>query len=283
MDRRLNRRRYLSILGIATLSMADLPTPPDTPSVLLVEDDPTNRLVALSMLRHIGVEADAAVNGHLGVEAVTLKPYDVVLMDIQMPIMDGIEALRAIRALLPPEQCPRIIAVTAHAVSGTRERMLATGFDDFYNKPLSIAMLREAIAPPPPSLAEPVLMIRSSSDHGDAALASSLRNDVRAHVRALLGEDDEEFVLDLVDSFVTSSQSAVTEAATAHRGRDWGVLAAAAHKLKGSASNVGLESLATSWDHVETAVRTSGEVEAGTLQTAVAETETAVMLLQQTA
>ena len=262
--------------------MADHSSPPDAPSVLLVEDDPTNRLVALSMLRHIGVEADAVVNGQLGVQAVTTTHYDVVLMDIQMPVMDGIEALRAIRALLPPDQCPRIVAVTAHAVSGTRERMLATGFDDFYNKPLSIAMLREAIASPSPSTVDPVLMI-SSRNHDDAALALSLRNDIRAHVRTLLGEDDEEFVLDLVDSFVTSSQSAVTEAAAAHRGRDWEGLAAAAHKLKGSAANVGLEPIATSWDVVEVAVRNDGDVSAATMETAVSETEQAMALLQQPA
>ena len=261
--------------------MADLPVPSAAPSVLLVEDDPTNRLVALSMLRHIGIEADAAVNGQLGVEAVTLKWYCVVLMDIQMPVMDGIEALRAIRALLPPERCPRIVAVTAHAVSGTRERMLAAGFDGFYNKPLSIAMLREAVATPVPTPAEPALMIRPHSDRDAVALAASLRNDVRAHVRALIGEDDEEFVVDLVDSFVTSSQDAVVEASSAHRGGDWGTVAAAAHKLKGSASNVGLESLASSWDRVEAAVRDAGRAAPDAVRAALTETERAITLLQQ--
>ncbi|MGB3541845.1 response regulator [Rubrivirga sp.] len=258
--------------------MADSLALPDGLSVLLVEDDPTNRLVALSMLRHIGIEADAVVNGQLGVQAATSKSYDVVLMDIQMPVMDGIEALRAIRALLPPDECPRIVAVTAHAVSGTRERMLATGFDDFYNKPLSIAMLREALSPPP--LAEPALMIRPRSGHDEDDLAASLRNDVRAHVRALLGEDDEEFVVDLVDSFVTSSEDAVVEATTAYQGADWGTLASAAHKLKGSASNVGLGALATSWDHVEVAVRDAGQAPQDVVEAAMAETKQAITLLQ---
>jgi CheY-like chemotaxis protein len=232
------------------------------------------------MLRHIGIEADAVVNGQLGVQAATSNDYDVVLMDIQMPVMDGIEALRAIRALLPPDECPRIVAVTAHAVSGTRERMLATGFDDFYNKPLSIAMLREAVSPPTPPLAEPALMIRSHSGHDETALAASLRNDVRAHVRALLGEDDEEFVVDLVDSFVASSEDAIEEASSAYRGGDWGTVASAAHKLKGSASNVGLESIASSWDQVETAVRDAGRVPGEAVEVAVTETKQAIALLQ---
>lgn len=250
-----------------------------TPRVLLVEDDPTNRLVALSMLRHIGIEADAVVNGQLGVQAVTSTSYDVVLMDIQMPVMDGIEALRAIRALLPPEQRPRIVAVTAHAVSGTRERMLATGFDDFYNKPLSIAMLREAISPTQPQ-EEPHMMIRPRSDHDDARLAVSLRDDIRAHVRSLLGEDDEEFVHDLVDSFVTTSRGAVTNVSAAHQGGDWEGVASAAHALKGSASNVGLESLATSWGEVENGIRGAGQVSDVVVRSAIEETQQAMTILE---
>lgn len=231
------------------------------------------------MLRHIGVEADVAVNGRDGVEAVMERPYDVVLMDIQMPIMDGVEAMRSLRTLLPPERCPRIVAVTAHAVVGTRERMIEAGFDGFYNKPVSIAMLREAIAPPPrtdlPALTP---MIQPHSD--DAAAASVLLNDIRAHVRSLLGEDDEEFVTDLVETFSATSRQAVRDVSTATTTGDGEAVAAAAHKLKGSASNVGLASLASSWGGIETSIRSGGGLPAGALEQAVAETEQALAALR---
>ena len=258
---------------------------PRPPAVLLVEDDPTNQLIALSMLRHLGVEADAAANGREGVQAATARDYDVVLMDIQMPLMDGVEAMRAIRALLPPGRCPRIVAVTAHAVSGTSERLLATGFDGFYNKPLSIALLREAIAPPVPSAASPDLTFVArpagpDPDPMDAATATLL-SAVRAHVREMLGEDDEDFVADLVGAFAESSHQAVAEVAQAQAARDADAVGRAAHKMKGSASNIGLDDLTERWGAVEAGVRTApADVFTDALDRTVAETRRAVADLE---
>lgn len=225
------------------------------PAVLLVEDDPTNQLIALSMLRHVGVEADAASDGLAGVRMATDVRYDVILMDIQMPVMDGVEAMRAIRSRLGPDS-PRIVAVTAHATAGTREAMMAAGFDGFYNKPLSIAMLQDAITPPPASSAAPALVARPATAAPDAA--AELVSSVRAHVRALLGEDDEAFVVDLAQSFVATARTGADRAAQARDSGDPASIATAAHALKGSAANVGLDDLASSWDVVERGIR-SGE------------------------
>ena len=255
-----------------------MPNAARPPAVLLVEDDATNRLIARSMLRHLGVEPDVAEDGSVGVRMAAERAYDVVLMDIQMPVMDGVEAMRAIRALLPPGRCPRIVAVTAHAVVGTRERMLAAGFDDFYNKPLSIALLQEAIAVDRPAPAAPALIAGRDTSR-DAASAASLLASVRAHVRSLLGEDDEAFVEELVESFASSSREAVESASQARTVGDGPAVAAAAHKLKGSASNIGLESLASVWDGVETSIR-SGSMPAQAIERALVETRQAVALLE---
>ena len=271
--------------------MTPQPPPPSNapPAVLLVEDDPTNQLVALSMLRHLGIEADAAGDGRAGVQQAGRKAYDLVLMDIQMPVMDGVEAMRAIRALLPPERCPRVVAVTAHAVLGTRERLLAAGFDGFYNKPLSIALLQEAVAtfgprPQPPPAMDPAVVARAPSperEASEAAASAALVAAVRAHVRDMLGEDDEDFVLDLVSTFSESSHEAIGDVAQARAARDAEAVAQAAHKLKGSASNIGLDGLTRRWNEIETAVRAgSADVFTASLDEAVAETTRTVALLE---
>ena len=251
------------------------------PAVLLVEDDPTNQLIALSMLRHLGIEADAAPNGQVGVSMALGADYDVVLMDIQMPVMDGVEAMRSIRALLPPDRCPRIVAVTAHAVSGTRERLVAAGFDGFYNKPLSIALLEEALAAPPPApaafVARPAAARAGAAPDARARLMASVRD----HVREMLGEDDDDFAHELVASFAASTREAVAEAQAACQAHDVAAAAAAAHKLKGGASNVGFDDLTEAWGAIEVQVRRGAglaEVSAP-LDAAIDQTERTLALL----
>lgn len=109
--------------------------------VLLVEDHPVNTLLAKKLLEKIGIQADHAVNGQLAVEMVIAGDYDTVLMDMQMPVMDGIEATKSIRSH-PLRRQPRIIALTANAFDSDRERCLAVGMDDFLTKPFRLDDLR---------------------------------------------------------------------------------------------------------------------------------------------
>jgi PAS domain S-box-containing protein len=112
--------------------------------VLLAEDNVVNQKVALKMLERLGVAADVAGNGEEAVAAVQATPYDVVLMDVQMPKMDGLEAAQRIRALAPLHR-PFLVAMTAHAMPGDRERCLAAGMDDYISKPVRLEALQEAL------------------------------------------------------------------------------------------------------------------------------------------
>jgi CheY-like chemotaxis protein len=117
--------------------------------ILLVEDNPINRRVAMLMLNSIGYEADAAESGNEALEALRTGPYDVVLMDIQMPGMDGFETSRAIWREFDENKRPYIIAMTAHAMWGDRERCLEAGMDAYISKPVDIGELRSTLAEVP--------------------------------------------------------------------------------------------------------------------------------------
>jgi CheY-like chemotaxis protein len=113
--------------------------------ILLAEDNLTNQKVALRMLKRLGYEADIAVNGLEAINAVREQNYDVILMDVQMPEMDGLEATRQIRTDLPAANQPYIIAMTAAAMQLDREKCLEVGMDDFLAKPARLEDLAQAL------------------------------------------------------------------------------------------------------------------------------------------
>ncbi|WP_404423429.1 ATP-binding protein [Nibricoccus sp. IMCC34717] len=113
--------------------------------VLLVEDNPVNQKVGLRFLERLGYRADAAGNGLEAVNILEARPYHLVLMDLQMPEMDGLEASRQIRRRLPAERQPKIIALTANALQGDREICMAAGMDDYITKPVKPMEIAKAI------------------------------------------------------------------------------------------------------------------------------------------
>lgn len=130
------------ITAFSTTDTFDLNT-----RILLVEDNPTNQEVALGILETLGLKADVAGNGKVALEALSSKNYDLVLMDMQMPVMDGLEATREIRrpqSSTLNHQIP-IIAMTANAMTGDRDRCLEAGMNDFVPKPIDIANLTQAM------------------------------------------------------------------------------------------------------------------------------------------
>ncbi|MGE0120498.1 MAG: response regulator [Dongiaceae bacterium] len=115
-------------------------------SILVVEDNQVNQLLATVLLGKAGHRADIAANGLEALDAVRRRAYDVILMDVQMPEMDGIEATRRIRAMAGPASWLPIIAMTANAMKGDRERLLAAGMTGYVSKPIDKAQLFQAIA-----------------------------------------------------------------------------------------------------------------------------------------
>jgi GAF domain-containing protein/CheY-like chemotaxis protein len=113
--------------------------------ILLVEDNVVNQKLALRLLQQMGYRADLASNGIEAIESIERQPYDVVLMDVQMPEMDGLEATRRIVERWPSASRPRIVAMTANAMQGDREECLAAGMDDYVVKPIRVDALVEAL------------------------------------------------------------------------------------------------------------------------------------------
>ena len=127
--------------------------------ILLAEDNTVNQKVALKILDKMGYRADVAANGKEAVAAVARQSYDVVLMDVQMPEMDGVQATAKIRDQLG-DQRPWIIALTANALQGDRERYLGVGMDDYLSKPIRVEDLIKALSQAP----------ARSEAHGDARI-----------------------------------------------------------------------------------------------------------------
>ncbi|HZV35776.1 MAG TPA: response regulator [Verrucomicrobiae bacterium] len=113
--------------------------------LLLVDDNPINQKVGLSVLSKLGYRADVANNGLESITALEQKPYDIILMDVQMPEMDGLEATRNICKRWPDPKRPRIIAMTGNALLGDREKCLESGMDDYISKPVRIGELQAAL------------------------------------------------------------------------------------------------------------------------------------------
>jgi signal transduction histidine kinase/CheY-like chemotaxis protein len=118
--------------------------------ILMAEDNRINQLFAVALLGKAGHIVDVVSNGHQAVDAVRDGDYDVVLMDIQMPELDGVQATAQIRALPPPKSEIRIIALTANAMSGAKEQYLSSGFDGYITKPIQPAVLLAKLAELPP-------------------------------------------------------------------------------------------------------------------------------------
>jgi signal transduction histidine kinase/CheY-like chemotaxis protein len=192
--------------------------------VLLAEDHPVNQKVILGFLERLGYRADLAANGREVLEALERRSYDVILMDIQMPEMDGLAATRAIRERIPVDRQPQIIAMTAHAMFGDRERCLAAGMDGYLSKPVQLIELEEILAVTPRRAPEPAAGV--PDDTLDRAMLDQ--------ALALTGSAD------LVGLYKESSAAELDTMRELMAAGRWPEAAHAAHSLKGASATLGL-------------------------------------------
>jgi signal transduction histidine kinase len=220
--------------------------PPLTVRALLVEDDPVNQAVACAMLRKLGVAARLASHGGEAVAMVQKDDFDVVLMDCQMPVLDGYEATAAIRALEDPRRAAvPIVAVTANAMQGDEEKCRAAGMDAFLAKPYTLTALRAALASVLPAMGETVAAapaVEPSPPLNEATLRT---------LREL--DDSGGMVLTerLLRSFIETSSRQLAQIEAALRQADAEALRRAAHALKSSSGNVGADTLAKHFRQLE--------------------------------
>lgn len=200
--------------------------------VLVVEDNEINQLVAKGMLAAIGHTADVAATGYEAIDMVGLATYDVIFMDVQMPGLDGYETTRALRMTQVGADVP-IVAMTANALAGERERCLAAGMDDYVTKPVSRRALEAAIGR--------VLHHRVVSGHvepeadPDAVLDRARLDELRD-----MGEGDVTYLERVLDRFGSGSKDSLDRIAAALAAENAEELAFHAHKLVGTAANLGL-------------------------------------------
>ena len=202
--------------------------------ILLAEDNPTNQIVALKILEKLGYRADAVANGLEAVKLLETRTYDLVLMDVQMPELDGLEATRRIRdesSMVMDHGVP-IVAMTAHAMKGDREKCLEAGMDDYVAKPVEPRALVEAI--------ERQLAGRPPADPRPEAGPSSTEKEVfdRAGLLDRVG-GDEALLQTIVDLFLEDAPRQIEALKEAHKKKDAPEVRRQAHTLKGASGNIG--------------------------------------------
>jgi len=211
--------------------------------ILIAEDNRVNQLVILSVLKKIGYKADVVSNGREALEALDKRSYDLIFMDVIMPVMDGIEATKEICRRFEGTPCdagvrkPRIVAVTACTTPEDRDRCLKAGMDDFMGKPVTLSELKDKIrATPqvvlgsdipsqaesePPSQDTPVVRVKEARFEPQKVLKSF--------------EGDEEMIPDMIDLFIKTSLEYMTQIKTSIESKNAAGLQLHSHTLKGSA------------------------------------------------
>jgi CheY-like chemotaxis protein len=238
---KLDTARQLLDRPLGTASTCEpTPWPPagQTPSgavlhILLVDDNRVNQQVALVMLKKWGHRIDLAGNGLEALEAVQRQDYDLVLMDIQMPEMDGVTATRQIRQLDSRCASVPIVAITANAVPGDRERFLAAGMNDYLAKPIDRDTFRRIVHRYEPRDGTAPTETPGEKTETEAPL---LGNDVLSY---LLDELSGEVVTELIDEYMTHSANLLSQALVASEEQDAKTIEYAVHTLKGMSGSLG--------------------------------------------
>jgi two-component system sensor histidine kinase/response regulator len=239
------------------------------PRVLLAEDNQTNQMAAVRMLEMLGYQVDVAVNGIQAVDACRQVDYGIVLMDNQMPEMDGLTAAREIRKWEVAKGKPSvsIIALTANAMQGDRDKCIEAGMNDYLSKPFKVAQLSEILErwgylSPSADLAPKAV----ATVHEGSAIDSSVFDDFRDG-----GVDGSanDFVTKLIDRYLEEATSRLADLKEAVERSDANALRLAAHGLKGTSGTVGAKGMAIICEELEKLARSTALDRTSALVTAL--------------
>ncbi|WP_019559173.1 MULTISPECIES: response regulator [Caldimonas] len=261
-----------AILGVsATPARSRAPEACFPHRVLVVEDNPVNQEVIQQMLRRLGCQVHLAASGLEGLRALCEHRFDLVLMDIQMPGMDGVDTLRWFRkgpggrfAFLTPPHVP-VVAVTANALGGDQERFLDQGFNDYLSKPFRQNQLLAVLArwlpeaeplagvetaPPTPPLVAPAVEISMRTPDPDVFDPQAVQR-----LRELDPKGDNQLLDRLFRTFEASLQRLIPQMVEAHQAQDLATIRLTAHTLKSSCASVGALKLSAHCAEIETLIR----------------------------
>ena len=206
--------------------------------VLVVEDNQTNQIITIKFLQRLGISADLATNGLEAVLAVGEKDYDVILMDCQMPEMDGFEATRRIRDRYKDKNI--IIALTASVMNEAREKCFEAGMNDIITKPVTILEIQKVLKKFIPQIsAAQISAPKSSSEKGPEIMVKVVNETYL--LEGMAGSID--LMIDVIDSFLSQCPQLMDQIKDSIQESDYAKLYQAAHTLKGAASNFGTNDL----------------------------------------
>ncbi len=231
--------------------------------ILIAEDNVVNQKVALNILNKFGYRADAVANGAEAVESIRMVSYNMVLMDVQMPVMDGFTATREIRNLDAGIRHVPIIAMTAHAMKGDRERCLEAGMDDYLSKPIDPQKLLEKIerwAAPVEQATQPAGRAEGAKSDALAESPGRVPMDLAEATARAMG--DRTFLGNILQEFLKRAPDHVASMKVALSQGDAEALKQHAHTLKGSAANLSAGDVSAAASRLE-AMGRAGDLSAG--------------------
>ncbi|MEM1169503.1 MAG: response regulator [Cyanobacteria bacterium P01_H01_bin.35] len=249
---------YQTLIKIFTgekTDMEKLPTTPDTEvnsgenlRILLAEDNVVNQKVVLLQLKQLGHQADVAANGIEVLEALQRQPYDLVLMDVEMPEMDGLEATRIIRQQWSLELCPYIIAIAGNATSEERDKCLEVGMNDFISKPMKVPQLVKALEQVHRIDIDITTWKNINETKTNQNFSNNIKNDSQIQTKSILdvtmlesiiSMGGKELLGEIINDYFNFSPSRLTAIREAIVADDANELLKAGHVLRSSSANLG--------------------------------------------
>jgi CheY-like chemotaxis protein/HPt (histidine-containing phosphotransfer) domain-containing protein len=206
------------------------------PKILLVEDNEMNRKIFISILKSHDMTCDVAVNGNEALKVVSEKDYDIVFMDCQMPVMDGYESTSKIRLFEGDKKHTKIIAMTANAMAGDREKCIEAGMDDYISKPINFNIMFNMIEESTKKIEESTKKVELECEYN-----SIIDNNIDNFVEVTgLGKDDAKEILEEYIKYLPELFAGINEAIEM---ADFKKLAKLTHELKGSSGTFRITSI----------------------------------------